>query len=137
MENMNNQGGCFIRGTCKYCGQYRIVSFSDTQEEANEKASEECDCGGTRKAKALQERKEKAMNGVESVFGEGASDAGYVPVSAEVLGFLKTVVTTMAEETVGAVSVEIPGACRAKFSFTGKGNIKICRSETRTRSLES
>lgn len=135
-ENKDDQGR-YTRGICKFCGQVHIVPFSDTQEEADDRAAALCDCAGAVKERRRLERIERATGGVERVFGSGASDVGQKPVDAGTLRFLKAAVELMAGEAVDSVTVDIPGICQAKFRVTAKGNIKISRSETRVRSFES
>ena len=136
MEN-NNSERSYIRGVCRYCGQALIVSLSESQEEADEKAAEECDCDGAVKALRIRERIQNATDGIEKIFGSGAADADYEPLGAAALEYLKATATLMVEEIIEGVSVKIPGVCVAKLAMTGKGTIKICRSEGGTRTIES
>ncbi len=137
MDKNNSGGGCYIRGVCQYCGQALIVSMSETQAEADIKAAEECTCGGATRARRLKERIQNALDGIEKIFGQGSKDADYEPIGAAALDFLNAAVTLILEGNIESVSVTIPGVCRAKLLLTAKGNIKICRTEGRTRVIES
>ena len=136
MENEQEEGR-FIRGACRFCGQMKIVPWSLTQEEAEEKATEACDCDDAEWDRKLKERIRKAKEALNSVFGPGAADYGQKPVSERVMLFLQEAACLMAEGYVDNVQTDIPGTCRVKLADTGKGSIKIKRTETTVRSRES
>ena len=86
---MENEEGAFVRGTCRYCGQVRIVPVSVTQDEADERAADECDCSGAVRERHRLERVERAAENIDRVFGSGDSDYGQRPVGGDVLDFLR------------------------------------------------
>lgn len=136
MEKEKDEGR-YIRGACRFCGQMKIVPWSMTQEEADDKATEACDCDDAAWDRKLKEQIRKAKEALNSVFGPGAADYGQKPVGARAMAFLQEAVSVMAEGYIDNVSVDLMGACRAKLTLTGKGSIKVKRTETTVRSLES
>ena len=142
MTDEAKEEGTLCRGVCRWCGQVRIVSYCVTKEEADARAAEECDCAGAVRERRRLERVEKARENIDRVFGDGATEYGQRPVGGDVLDFLRHSAELMAGyvcagDAISGVSVTVPDVCVAKLSVTSKGNVKVSRSETRVRSLES
>lgn len=125
-----------MRGSCQYCGQVQEVGPHSSQAAADETATEVCSCGKARIARRLREQIEDAKERVNSLFGTGAEDFGFSPINSEnTITLLETVAEGIARDTIASAVISIRGWCRAKFSVNSKGEIKISRSETRSRDI--
>ncbi len=125
-------------GACRYCGQLQEVGPHPSQAAADQTASEVCSCPQARTARRISEQIEDAQDRVNRLFGEGAEDLGFKPVAGDgVIGLLEKVVELIARGPISSASLNIRGQCKAKFSITSKGKIKVSRSETRSCDLEA
>lgn len=124
-------------GACRYCGQIQEVGPHQTQAEADDTASEVCNCPGARAARRERERVEDAQERVHRLFGDGAEELGFKPVHDAAVDLLDQVVELIAKGPISSASLNIRGQCKAKFSITSKGKIKVSRSETRSCDLEA
>lgn len=124
-------------GACRYCGQMQEVGPHPSQAHADETASEVCNCPKARSERRVHEQIEDARDRVQRLFGEGAESLDFRPVSDEAVGLLDHVVEMIARGPISSASINIRGQCKAKFSVTSKGKIKVSRSETRSCDLEA
>ena len=84
------------------------------------------------------EQIEDAQSRVNRLFGEGAEDLGFKPIAGDgAIELLERVVELIARGPISSASLNIRGQCKAKFSITSKGKIKVSRSETRSCDLEA
>lgn len=125
------------RGACQYCGQLQEVGPHPSQAAADETASEVCNCPRARDERRVRERAEDARERVERLFGDSAEELGFKPVADDAVHLLESVVEMIARGPVSSASLNIRGQCKAKFSVTSKGKIKVSRSETRSCDLEA
>lgn len=125
-------------GACKYCNQLQEVGPHPSQAAADETATEVCSCPSARTARRIAEQIEDAQNRVNRLFGEGAEDLGFKPIAGDgAIELLERVVELIARGPISSASLNIRGQCKAKFSITSKGKIKVSRSETRSCDLEA
>jgi hypothetical protein len=124
-------------GGCRYCGQMQEVGPHPSQEAADDTASEVCDCPRARMERRVSERIEDARDRVHRLFGEGAEELGFKPISPAALDLLEGTVEQIARNVVSSATLQIRGQCKVKLALTSKGNIKINRTETRSYNLES
>ena len=125
-------------GECKYCHQLQEVGPHPSQAAANETATEVCSCPSARTARRIAEQIEDAQSRVNRLFGEGAEDLGFKPIAGDgAIELLERVVELIARGPISSASLNIRGQCKAKFSITSKGKIKVSRSETRSCDLEA
>lgn len=125
-------------GECKYCHQLQEVGPHPSQAAADETATEVCSCPSARTARRIAEQIEDAQNRVNRLFGEGAEDLGFKPIAGDgAIELLERVVELIARGPISSASLNIRGQCKAKFSITSKGKIKVSRSETRSCDLEA
>lgn len=125
-------------GACRYCGQLQEVGPHPSQAAADETATEVCSCPSARTARRTAEQIEDAQSRVNRLFGEGAEDLGFKPIAGDgAIELLERVVELIARGPISSASLNIRGQCKAKFSITGKGKIKVSRSETRSCDLEA
>ena len=125
-------------GACRYCGQLQEVGPHPSQAAADETATEVCSCPSARTARRTAEQIEDAQSRVNRLFGEGAEDLGFKPIVGDgAIKLLEHVVELIAQGPISSASLNIRGQCKAKFSITSKGKIKVSRSETRSCDLEA
>lgn len=125
-------------GECRYCGQLQEVGPHPSQAAADETATEVCSCPSARTARRIAEQIEDAQSRVNRLFGEGAEDLGFKPIAGDgAIELLERVVELIARGPISSASLNIRGQCKAKFSITSKGKIKVSRSETRSCDLEA
>lgn len=125
-------------GECRYCGQLQEVGPHPSQAAADETATEVCSCPSARTARRTAEQIEDAQSRVNRLFGEGAEDLGFKPIAGDgAIELLERVVELIARGPISSASLNIRGQCKAKFSITSKGKIKVSRSETRSCDLEA
>lgn len=125
-------------GACKYCGQLQEVGPHPSQAAADETASDVCNCPSARTARRIREQIEDARDRVNRLFGDGAEDLGFKPIAGDgAIGLLEMVVELIARGPVSSATINVRGQCKAKFSITSKGKIKVSRSETRSCDLEA
>lgn len=125
-------------GACRYCGQLQEVGPHPSQAAADETATEVCSCPSARTARRIAEQIEDAQDRVNRLFGEGAEDLGFKPIAGDgAIDLLEKVVELIARGPISSASLNIRGQCKAKFSITSKGKIKVSRSETRSCDLEA
>ena len=124
------------RGVCRYCGQIQEVGPHPSQAAADETASEVCNCPTARQERRVLEQVEDACERVQRLFGDEAEHLGFKPVPDEAVGLLEKVVEMIARGPISSASLNVRGRCKAKFSVTSKGKIKVSRSETRSCDLE-
>lgn len=125
------------RGACQYCGQLQEVGPHPSQAAADETASEVCNCPRARDKRRVRERAEDARERVGRLFGDSAEELGFKPVADAAVHLLECVVEMIARGPISSASLNIRGQCKAKFSVTSKGKIKVSRSETRSCDLEA
>lgn len=123
-------------GACKYCGQIQEVGPHPSQAAADETASEVCNCPTARQERRVHEQVEDACERVQRLFGDDAESLGFKPIPDEAVGLLEAVVEMIARGPISSASLNVRGRCKAKFSITSKGKIKVSRSETRSCDLE-
>lgn len=125
-------------GACKYCGQIQEVGPHPSQAAADETATEVCSCTRARTARRIAEQIEGARERVKRLFGDGAEDLGFKPIAGDgALALLENVVELIAKGPISSATINVRGQCKAKFSITSKGKIKVSRSETRSCDLEA
>jgi hypothetical protein len=125
-------------GECKYCHQLQEVGPHPSQAAADETATEVCSCPSARTARRTAGQIEDAKNRVNRLFGDGAEDLGFKPIAGDgAIDLLERVVELIARGPISSASLNIRGQCKAKFSITSKGKIKVSRSETRSCDLEA
>ena len=102
-------------GTCKYCGQSKMIQTIGevSQARLNEIATTECQCGGARAERELEERKTK----IESFLNE-------VPEFSR--SFFKAAIEAAQNEDteIESVTIATSDGWKTKISMTGD-HIKI------------
>lgn len=126
-------------GVCKYCGQTSELGQAyETQEAADEAASEICACTSATLARRRAVQVEDAKDRVRQLFGEGAEELGFIPLAdASAVEFLENAAALIATGPISSATINVRGRCKAKLTVSNKGKIKVSRSEVKSCDLEA
>lgn len=129
----------FTTGACKYCGQTsELGQVYDTQEAADEAASELCECAQASIARRRAAQVEDAKDRVRQLFGERAEELGFIPLAdAPAVELLEQIAALIATGPISSATINVRGRCKAKFTVSTKGKIKVSRSEVKSCDLEA
>ena len=129
----------FTTGACKYCGQTAELGQAyDTQEAADEAASELCECTSATIARRRAAQVEDAKDRVRQLFGERAEELGFVPLAdAPAVELLEQIAALIATGPISSATINVRGRCKAKLTVSTKGKIKVSRSEVKSCDLEA
>ena len=115
------------QGFCAYCGQAISGGLATDQEEADAKATYECDCAGARAHRKKEQQKAEAKSKVREIFSDGTMcnepDDG-------VLEMMFEAVDLIADGLLKSLTMVIPRVGTAKMSINSKGGIAIERKKT-------
>lgn len=119
-----------MKGTCRFCGQMRIVSadVDMTIDELNELASEECDCEGARLFKKRRTEAEVARENVDNLF------ADHHPCAAAVL---KECIELVQDGRLKEVNLKITPKVKAQLKKTNKDSIQVNKTVTTKEELDT
>lgn len=109
-------------GKCEYCGMEMGV-MAESQKQANEIASKECDCGGGR----IAEKKKMLMVNIEDLCGPECAELGFRPVGDETLQLIQRVGCMVVEARLQNATVKVDGT---EVSIKGGEKIKVKRKYT-------
>lgn len=110
-------------GTCRFCGQSRMVDAED-EEKANGIASVECDCDQAKNWKKIMTMR----NTVDQMFGFGADERGFSSLAQSQTGAIKT----MAELVMGGAFDSCTltyDTVKAQLKATKDGSVRIIRKD--------
>ena len=115
-------------GMCKFCGQSNILETvkEESQEQLDAWATEKCDCEGAQKERKRIAMEEKATENIGELFGE--YDAGMI---------LKAAVHSVAIGAINNIQINIGHGVKAVMSLTSEDKIKVKKTTTSTREMES
>ena len=112
------------KGTCKYCGQSRIVQVPDgpdlPEEVLNQVATDECDC---EKAKFYRERQEK-IERVEWIIGNLPPEH-----EQDIVGLLKKALPEIVDLKIRKISISVNSDVSYTMTRGKDGEVKIRRQE--------
>lgn len=127
-------------GVCKFCGMAVPVPLDMMEmgfDEKSDYATLHCDCAeansfqiATERAKRREETLERAREQIEQLFGGGASDFGFAPVSDGIGELLCDIAELIYDEEIKDTTVNVPGGIKAKLGITSKGVITVFRQKT-------
>ena len=113
-------------GTCRFCGQLRIVQIGDDKEysqpDLDTIASSECNCSRAAAERKINFAETKAKEAIETVLRDDATKS-----ASEIL---KRSIDDVARGFVKKISVNIDGCVTASMWLTKKGYIGVERRET-------
>ena len=120
-----------MEGRCRYCGTIQPVMAAD-QIDADNKISADCSCGG----EAREKKRMQILDNIDAIAGEDAVSMGFSSVHADTLLWLKRAGEMILDRIVDKIGVEIDGT-KITIAITGKGDVKIKRSQTESAMLEA
>ena len=104
-------------GHCKYCHESRMVEVPEnaTDEEINEAATLDCDCGGARLARKKEYQKEACIAYIDEMVGKDHPEIGEI---------LKVGIEAIQDMKVSKITVNTYIGQTARLSM-GKDGIKV------------
>lgn len=114
-------------GFCIYCGQASLGINADSSAEANERATDECDCPEAKNQRKKKRQIAEAKRKIAEVFLDDGLE--YEPCS-EVLEMMNSAVELMAEGVVKSMTMSVANVGIAKIAVNSKGGIVVERRRT-------
>ena len=96
------------------------------------KISADCSCGGA----AREKKRMQILDNIDAIAGEDAASMGFSSVHGDTLLWLKRAGEMILDGIVDKIGVEIDGT-KITIAITGKGDVKIKRSQTESEMLEA
>ena len=112
-----------MTGTCRYCGQTKIVT-AESQEDADERVTVECSCPGGE----LERKKKHVREQLDELIGELSPDNDWDPVKKETFDSILEVAYCVAEGSISSCAMRVDNT-NLKIT-SSKGKINIERSKT-------
>ena len=118
-----------MTGTCKFCGQTRLVPFECTQEEADLYAAENCACDNNlKKCRQLCEN-------IDKLCGEECKQFGMDIIEESTIDALKEVGRLCVYGYINGASFAIKGTSIAVRQI--KGGVSVSRKKVLSAKLEA
>lgn len=120
-------------GGCRFCGQIATMRALEefTEEEMDELATEQCSCPEAGFYSVQKGQKERAHAKIEGLFESGRE------ITEEEAEFLHSTVDPIVTEQLQKVTVEITETLKMTINKTAKGNVKITKKQSISRSQEA
>ena len=126
-----------MMGVCRFCGQ-TLQMRAETQAEADERASQACQCPGAAQTRRVMETIRDARDKAEDLLGEGGALDGFVPIEdSGMRALIDAAIELIAVGELKEASMQISGRGAVKVKASGVGGVKIERSRTLRRSEET
>jgi hypothetical protein len=121
-------------GYCRYCGQGKLVRTMKGwgEEQLNECATMSCTCEAAQTYQKAAERKKKAKDRVNGLFGAEAEK----PLHDAVVNMLLVAVDEIEAKHIKAITIDIGHGTRAAIKKTAKENIRVERAESKKTAYE-
>lgn len=122
-------------GECRFCGQQIQLDIEAelTEQQCQEEATMRCQCPDAVEYQKKRNRKEKAMQNVSELFGDGAQPE--MQVGESVVNILKAGVEEIYNGGVAKVQLNLRGGVKASISQNSKGEINVERTDTKKQKL--
>lgn len=112
-----------MTGTCRYCGQTKIVE-AESQKDADERVTIDCSCPGGE----LERKKRHVQEQLDELIGELAPDNGWDPVRPAVFNTILKIAYHIVENDISSCAMRVDDS-NLKITRS-KGKINIERSKT-------
>ena len=113
-----------MNGVCRYCGQMQNVE-AETQEDADNKATEMCDCPQAIKDRSLDSFCEK----VATIVFDTAEETGFEPLSNEQYKLICVLADKIFQKEINGVTVKLDDRT-LKLSKDKDGYVKFRQTKT-------
>lgn len=91
-------------GICKYCGtEYTVIA--ESQNDANDMASEQCACGGNKVA----EKKKMMKENIDQLLGTECEALGFRPVDREIIAVIEQLGCMAIDGRIQNVAIKVDG----------------------------
>lgn len=111
-----------LMGKCEYCDA-EIGVMAETQAEANEIASEKCNCGGS----GIAKKKHCMSERLQMLVGENCEELGFRPAENEAFEIIERTAYMVIEGRIQSAVFKIGGTA---ISIKGGEKTKISRKYT-------
>lgn len=120
---------------CRFCGQMIQIETEDelTAQQAQEEATMLCQCLEAVGYQKKKYRRERALENVRILFGEGALPEKRA--SEGVVEILLSAVDEIHNGEIAKISIQTHDGVRASISQNSSGEISVERTETKKRKL--
>lgn len=125
-----------LKGACECCGQIKIVEapVNWNDDQVNGLVTEMCDCIEADHRTRLKRQKERAHAKIEELFN--GNDKENECINNAALQLIHNAVEPIVDDDIASATIDI-GGIKAKLSMTAKGNVKITRTDTKTKNYEA
>lgn len=106
-------------GKCEYCGT-EIGVIANSQAEANEIASEQCDCSGARTAQKKRILSEK----LKELAGDQCEEMGFRPVDTDIKDAIENIGKMVIDSRIQNITIKVDGTL---INIKGGAKVKISR----------
>ena len=120
---------------CRFCGQMVQLDTDEnlTAAQAEEQATMMCKCDQAVEYQKEALRKEKALQNVNTLFGEDAPDGKRI--GEGIVKILQQAVEVIYNGSLAKITLNIRGGIKATVSQNSKGEINVERMETKKQKL--
>lgn len=120
-------------GECRFCKQLLTLEEEMTEAQANERATMRCKCEDAMEYQKEAMRKEKALQNIQALFGDGAPKENRV--KEEIAEILKKGVEVIYTGSLAKITLNLRGGVKATISQNSKGEISVERAEAKKQKL--
>lgn len=131
-----------ITGTCRHCGQTRIIYIPDgkepgeyTQEELDDTATEQCECEKAVTAEAKNRQKKEAVDRMNKYYNDiiaaikpGQDEAGKIEHLRGRQVLMTTIIESVCDRDIAAAGIQLTAAEAFMVSFKSGGALKVKRT---------
>ena len=123
------------RGACRFCGQQHMIENSEemTDPQLEECATLHCECDEAKVYQEAAQRREKAKQRVDELFGEGA---GNYSQPEAVISTIKGVIDLVCDKRAKNMTITIRTGLKCRIMQMAKDKIKVVREVSDTNSFE-
>lgn len=119
-----------MEGYCPFCGQMQMVEAT-TEEEANSKAAENCNCDGSKKARSAKQCKDN----IQETCGPNANEYQMDVLDEEVIEIIKDLGSMCVYDNIEAASIRLPDSVVALKQT--KDGVAVSRKKALSVKLEA
>lgn len=98
-------------GTCTFCGQTRTIQTDAgmTKQEADEQATEMCQCIAAKDAVTRRTELAKGMDKLDELFGAGCEDEGGDPMPDVIMDMLRYLLQRRVDNVYRSITAKLGG----------------------------